>query len=1222
MMFFFPQDGVGMSELENDLASYQHLDENSPGTIIFSPQDLRPAPLKYSRGPQTPGQVLTNKIEYQEPPLTPAQKKAEAIADDLEKLKDKDSPVACSFCGKVMMSGKTLVQHMSIHADYKPFQCSHCPKSFTRKVQLQGHLVSHGIEKQFECPVCHQRFSRRDCVKIHMRIHDKSKCALCEVCHKSFLTVGALNIHMRIHRGEKPFKCHLCGKCFTQKNHLITHIKRHTKVEDVHFAKKLGPRMFKCEHCPRSFIRLSDYERHVQWNHGAVADVNNMTPHIQEETPEENLPKVRRTPSSTAPARAPRDVIIEKSKPFRKIKKEPIVMCTSSTQTDEGGGHIIIPRQYKSELSENDSSQEAILNTPAPHETPNRVDEDAFDAYDEGMDRNFSSDEEEDGQITEENQPQQRVFNISSNQSNIPTSTESAQDAAFDAMINSTSESIKRVGVGQGEEHILPHALDSDQPHERVFIIQNENDSNEPTVTTGDSTFAPPTSVSQVIASDTTVISEKPAQEKLITASNDDLNKHVGSDNFRQMVQSSYQSMVTKTKPAPKQISMPPPPKQVKKPIVLGTEDLKNLNPKRGRPKSKGSSMKGATQLHLIRKNMKNFISDSHEEAVVPEPAEPQSEMEAILIVPPEGGEDNNSRGPPKRQAKKQHGKDFQCTSKSCEVCKPGADGGDKNNKILLKRHLAPGTVFMANSGKVMKSEKAQKKELNLSQLAEGGSKKYVEMVNLLSFGVKEVSSPLPDFKSKDLEKQDYIEVKEKNRYHVGKEKTSDDSIVSPPVDVQSFCIPTYSCKLCGREFRFEGKLHRHIEAVHQNKNIYTADVKPGRGQRMHFTDYENLGLDEIIGQAPEENMIFTDITEENDITEEEQEAPEALVNPEIEALRSEWDDDEDEEEDEGVRPTVTKPQAIYNLNPPPSKTQAHQLFHQRQMQMQAQVKQQQAAQKRALSAVVTRNIQPVSNPGSSLYSSGVVVNMNKLSGILPCHNTKYEQSNVISQEREQNADSAVDDKSLDARCQKLLLKLFNHDLLMDCGLNSEHVSVVLGKVLQHYGVKMIEDYGQGQYEVLKYNLWRLMEWKVTIEQMEEFYRENKSVEEMMDDIMNERVPLVSHEVITEAQAKERAAQAEEMVGDSDHQMVVEQEVEGEHVVVHGTEQVLIDQSTGQHIVVHGVDQNQFLVQGTADGGSEGPSQQIVLQRTEGGDSSNNTAMIMQQVMGGYLLLS
>lgn len=187
---------------------------------------------------------------------------------------------------------------------------------------------------------------------------------------------------------------------------------------------------------------------------------------------------------------------------------------------------------------------------------------------------------------------------------------------------------------------------------------------------------------------------------------------------------------------------------------------------------------------------------------------------------------------------------------------------------------------------------------------------------------------------------------------------------------------------------------------------------------------------------------------------------------------------------------------------------------------------------------IVTRDIAPITTTITDAYSGGVKVNMNKLAGLLPqagkaihLAHGNYEDGHARQDGRAgQGGASTIPSASprepetimadtLDMKCRRLLEKLFDQDLLLQCGLLEEHVSVVLGKVLQHYGVKMIEDYGQGQYEVLKYNLWRLIEWKVTMEQMEEFYTEGKSVEEMMDDIMHERVPVVSHHFVPRDQA-------------------------------------------------------------------------------------------------------
>jgi len=454
------------ADLENEPA-IENMEDMSPGTIIFSPQDMKPifqksslpknkSVMKVFHKREKPPSVFKAPRQKKVDSLTEEQRKAEKVANKLDKYKEKDGPIACEYCGRVMSNAKILMQHMSIHDEFKPFRCKLCPRQFTRKVQLQGHMAGHGEEKQFECPVCHQRFSRKDCVKIHMRIHDKTKCAYCEVCHKSFLTTGALNIHMRIHRGEKPFKCHLCGKCFTQKNHLITHIKRHTNVAVEPFQKKLGPRMFQCDHCPRSFIRLSDYERHVQWNHGAVADLSKVPIVAQNEEQH-----------AEQEVKAPRQLMKERSKRMPKPRKltapAPIQMCTSSTQTDDSPGHIIIPRKYQMQ----DQHQESFSfgDSSSVMSTPRRLEDDGYnDVYDDHMDRDYSSDEEDETSVQTNN----KVLTVESTNSTITTSN-SERDTAFDAIIgnnNNNNNNNNNVNKTNMNDQTMQDPLGNDQPNE------------------------------------------------------------------------------------------------------------------------------------------------------------------------------------------------------------------------------------------------------------------------------------------------------------------------------------------------------------------------------------------------------------------------------------------------------------------------------------------------------------------------------------------------------------------------------------------------------------------------------------------------------------------------------------------------------------------------------------------------------------------------------------
>nr|XP_053632526.1 uncharacterized protein LOC128688634 [Cherax quadricarinatus]XP_053632527.1 uncharacterized protein LOC128688634 [Cherax quadricarinatus]XP_053632528.1 uncharacterized protein LOC128688634 [Cherax quadricarinatus]XP_053632529.1 uncharacterized protein LOC128688634 [Cherax quadricarinatus] len=1135
--------------------------EPPPGTIIFSPQDLmRPTkPATRGKGKGARSSLASVKRE----PGIPA---AFGSSQSLE------LPVDCEVCGKMMMTGKTLVQHMAIHSDMKPFQCPHCPKSFARKVHLQGHLVIHGIEKQFECPVCHQRFSRQDCVKVHMRLHDKSKCVYCDVCHKAFLTVGALNIHLRIHRGEKPFKCHLCSKCFTQKNHLITHIKRHTKVIDEHFTKKLGPRMFKCEHCPRSFIRLSDYERHVQWNHGAVAEGSII----------DKLPTVgnlldgelRQTGLAPQIFKAPKDALNNKSK--RRTRK---VMCTTSTQTDEEGGRVIIPRQYHGQVST--STQVSAPPTPRP------ADDDMYenDIFDDGMDRNYSSDEEEDQQKQQQQQQQKegeeqvdhKVFAM-------PDSTEMAsdpvQDAAFDAIVQGSSKpSQEDVAEVTQDEHTLiqqvvssmtKQGLGTKLQDERIELKGHEegndmvekaqsNEKEDQGSTTQDTSLKSKT--------DNRVELQDKSKEETPSYS----AKQKQRENEQQEVENKTQIIdIPGSKGRGVTVCIP-----MKRP--------------RGRGRKKiFFGLSGAAELRAIRKSMMRTLLNAESEKAKGLNANGTEESRTNIgtddgkntVTAQEEGE---TEGRGKRIAKnKQHGKDFVCNMKNCETCfslsKPGMKAHTKV-KVKVKEKdfhekpdiASPVRTVVQNPSKepvkqILKdiTRQPEKRPMNISNAShtmmssadkpQDHSVKRMRIENKSEDMKMKVGNRVGSYPV-DITANPLTNKSKKEDYFVTTSNSG--NIVSPPVELMSFCIPTYSCKLCSREFRFEGKLHRHIESVHQNKPIFSPDVKPGRGSTKHVP---STSQPQIMDAPPLE--------------------PE---NPEIAALRSEWDDDDDDDDD--MEPTAVSSASIISY-----------------------------ARPHPIMSIVTREIAPVTTTVTDVYSSGVKVNMNKLAGLLPQvgktipvnyegNRLNNENTNkvlsVIEQPHPREPETIMAD-TLDMKCRRLLEKLFDHDLLLSCGLLEEHVSVVLGRVLQHYGVKMIEDYGQGQYEVLKYNLWRLIEWKVTMEQMEEFYTAGKSVEEMMDDIMNEQVPLVSHHFVPQEQAAQGHVQVSqagqvtqvEAVDVGDGQVVLQHVagvLGGQINLPEGVAQVVLSQDVspdllqGAHIVTIDPTTGQVISQVTAD---------------------------------------
>ena len=1160
-----------------------------PGSIIYSPQDItggRPGTSKTKRRSHGSRKSLALTVKMEE-------------GIDYIKI---NMPVACEICGKLMANGRVLVQHMTSHSVNKAFQCPHCPKSFTRMVHLQGHLVFHGIQKQFECPVCHQRFSRQDCVRVHMRLHDKTKCVFCDVCHKAFLTAGALNIHMRIHRGEKPFKCHLCGKCFTQKNHVITHIKRHTKLSEAPFQKKLGPRMFQCEHCPRSFIRLSDYERHVQWNHGAVSDAAMVS------TVNENLGLGNFNDEMFA-----NDVTLDskvRKRPFGPVGTARRTMCSIGTQTDDETGHVIIPRKYQNAASMTSSGTQMSA-PPTPRHEDDMYDEN--DIYDEGMDRNYSSDEDETLETVEKvKQDIELVSN--STQETDPT----ANDEAFDAVLGKvTNKKSKNIEEGD-DEQIKRSEIEEKEKNKNEDNVVNENEEDSEEVVKA-------VKKKKTENPDTNKLKDNEKEVASLPTSKEPANKKGGTPTAKREASQKVEQakpITSKTTSKPSVFKTPinvAPRRTIMQDVLSDNEehdpmireeskdkevattssvkrpsakilDTFNINTKnwrgrgrgRGRPRPKGIvGLTGATHLRLVRKSMMNFITEKTEQ--LNESIKKGDDVSVVSDSP-------SKKSPNKRQGRaKPHSPDFVCNSKLCEMCNPSQDNKTESE----------------GSGRI-KNEPHKDQSAKLLQFLVSGDAKtlrgtdfrVVGDVNRLVGKISnddivmaiDASRENPEVSLDSNRHTEEVLQNLRERAEFFSATAENDDISSPPVELQSFCIPTFSCKLCGREFRFEGKLHRHIEAVHQKKEIFSPDVKPGRGSfdpsfatafSVEELSVVNAAVSEASGKSPHRLQ----------------------QNPEIEALRSEWDDDDAENSSELLSSTSS-----HKPSPLPTAAAAAAALNAREkkrMQVASML-----ANQNKQEPIYTRAIVPVTNTVSDVFLSGVKVNINKLSGLADfeaaANYSTVERKKILEPHQPPSLTTKENvSDTLDTKCQKLLQKLFDHTLLVNCGLYQEHVSIVLGKILQHYGVKMIEDYGQGQYEVLKYNLWRLIEWKVTMEQMEEFYTEGKSVEEMMDDIMNGRVPIIAHHDIIEASTSAQPTNVEqtqqqptpsvnavETVQIADNQLVLSQVANvlgGQLNLGDGVTQVVLAQDVspellqGAHIVTIDPSTGQVISQVTAD---------------------------------------
>ncbi|KAF9407378.1 hypothetical protein HW555_012567, partial [Spodoptera exigua] len=192
----------------------------------------RPKVVPMPRSKVTPNPMKSAKVEKQEPPSPPKQKRLPNC-----------SSYKCATCNKEFRMKATYKAHIRFHTNF--CVCEVCGKRCRNNNQLQEHKrARHGLYKIHKCAYCERPY-------------------ICDHCGATFHRRSNLVQHIAIHLPENNFQCDMCPKRLKSRKFLQIH------KYNMHTGKRYG---YLCSICEHRFEKPNKVRAHMRRVHGAAEE--------------------------------------------------------------------------------------------------------------------------------------------------------------------------------------------------------------------------------------------------------------------------------------------------------------------------------------------------------------------------------------------------------------------------------------------------------------------------------------------------------------------------------------------------------------------------------------------------------------------------------------------------------------------------------------------------------------------------------------------------------------------------------------------------------------------------------------------------------------------------------------------------------------------------------------------------------------------------------------